>query len=439
MSGQTALLRRLSLGVVDQLLSSGSNFVALLLGARYLSVTGFGDFSLAMLSFTLTLGIARALCSEAMLVRPGSGPDEHRRRNREATGAVVWVGLVAGAVFASTAIASSGSLARCFAVLAVLIPGLLVQDTLRYAAFARGAPRAALESDLMWFVVQMVAMVALISATAPTGPQMLAAFALPGLLAGLVQAVRERVVPSVRSGASWILRNRDLSVRYALDFLSGQGAAQVGAYVLAIVSGVAALGSIRGGQTLFGPVNIFLTGAYIVLVPEGRHAARRSKRSLTMMCGASSAAFALFAAAMLGAFLVLSTSQGEMILGSTWVGARSVIVPVGIAAIAGGVLAGPSTGLRALSAAKIILRIRLVTIPTTVALPIAGAVLGGAEGLAWGIAASVWWNTGWYWGGYFRALHGFDPASVVDDPLDRRPSEAVPALSPRSSPPPPSR
>lgn len=415
MTLRVGLFRRLSVGVVDQLLSSGSNFLALLLGARYLGVTGFGNFSLAMLSFTLTLGIARALCSEAMLVRPGGEPAEHRERIRQATGAVVWVGLVAGAAFAATAIASSGSLAECFAVLAVAIPGLLVQDTLRYASFSRSQPRAALESDLIWFVGQAAILVALISRGTPTAPEMLLAFVIPGVIAGLVQAAREQVFPAVRSGVAWVLANRDLSVRYALDFLSGQGAAQLSAYVLAIVGGVAAVGSIRGGQTLFGPVNIFLTGAYIVLVPEGRHAARRSKRSLTTVCVGASAAFALFAAAMLGLFLLLSPSQGRMILGSTWPGARSVIVPVGIAAIAGGILAGAQAGLRSLAAARTILRIRLVTIPTTLALPIAGAVIGDAEGLAWGIAASVWWNVGWYWGGYFRALGDFDPASVDDD------------------------
>lgn len=414
MTSRVSFLRRLSVGVVDQLLSSGSNFVTLLLGARYLGVKGFGTFSLAMLSFTLTLGITRALCGEAMLVRPGTSIDEHRQRVRSAAGSVVWVGLVVGAGMAVAALSSSGTFARCFAVMAVAITGLLVQDVLRYAAFSRAEPRAALTSDLMWFSGTAVLMVVLIHRGSPTAAEMLLAFVVPGVIAGAVQALRERVAPQVRGGAGWILANRDLSVRYALDFLSGTGAAQLSAYVLAIVGGVAAVGSLRGGQTLFGPVNIFLTGAYIVLVPEGRHAARRSKRSLTTVCVLASGSFALFAGTMLGLYLVLSPAQGEMILGSTWRGAHDIIVPVGIAAIAGGVLAGASAGLRSLAAAREILRIRLFTIPTTLALPVTGALLADAKGLAWGIAISVWWNVGWYWATYFRALRNFDP-SVVEE------------------------
>lgn len=408
MNSRRQLARRLSVGVVDQILSSGSNFVALLAAARYLNVEGFGNFALAMLSFTLTLGLARALCSEALLVRPGDDGTSRQARTRAATGAVIWVGIVAATAFAAVALSSSGTLARCFAVLAVAIPGLLLQDTLRYAAFSRAEPKAALLSDATWFGLMLVILAALITQGTPSAPAMLAAFAIPGVLAGLLQAIRERLLPAVYDGIGWIQRNGDLSVRYALDFLSGAGAAQLASYVLALVAGVAEVGAIRGSQTLFGPVNILLTGAYIVLVPEGRHAARRSKRSLTKVCFAASGVFMIVSGAMLVIFLLMRPEQGQAILGNTWFGARAVVVPVGLAAIAGGALAGPTAGLRSLAAAKIILRVRLFTIPTTVALPVLGAVMGDAKGLAYGIAIAVWWNVGWYWNGYFRALAEFD-------------------------------
>ena len=414
------LARRLSVGVTDQLLSSGSNFLALLVGARYLDADGFGSFSLALLSYTLTLGITRALCSEALLVRPGDTPASHRARVADATGSAAWVGVVAAIAFSGAAVVSSTPLDRCFLLLAVAMPGLLVQDTLRYAAFARSQPRAALESDAIWFVGLLVALAVLIGRGSPSAPAMLVAFAVPGVLAGGVQAWRERVRPAVGGGPRWISRHRDLSLRYLLDFLSGAGAAQLAAYVLVVVAGVAAVGSIRGAQTIFGPVNILLTGASIVLVPEGRHAARRSKRSLTAVCVVASASFAALAAAMLGIFLVLSPAEGRLILGSTWASARTVVFPVGLASIAGGVLAGPMAGLRSLAAAKALLRIRFFTLPTTIALPIIGAVGWEAKGLAYGIAVSVWWNVAWYWSGYFRALRAFD--GTVSDP-----TEAVPA------------
>lgn len=420
-SPRRGLARRLSVGVTDQLLSSGSNFLALLVGARYLDADGFGSFSLALLSYTLTLGITRALCSEALLVRPGDTPDSHHARVRSATGSAAWVGVVAATAFSGAAILSSTPLDRCFLLLAVAIPGLLVQDTLRYAAFARSEPRAALESDAIWFVGMVALLAVLIVRGEPSAPAMLLAFAVPGVLAGAVQAVRERTRPAIAGGPHWISRHRDLSVRYLLDFLSGAGAAQVAAYVLAAVAGVAAVGSIRGAQTIFGPVNILLTGASIVLVPEGRHAADRSKRSLTKVCVVASACFATAAAAMLGIFLALSPAEGRLILGSTWESARTLVLPVGLASMAGGMMAGPMAGLRSLSAAKALLRVRFIILPTTIALPVIGAVVWEAEGLAYGIALSVWWNVGWYWRAYFRALRDFD--GTVTDPTDR--AEAV--------------
>jgi hypothetical protein len=314
--------------------------------------------------------------------------------------------------FSGASVLSSTPLDRCFLVLAVAIPGLLVQDTLRYAAFARAEPRAALESDALWFVGLVVLAAVLISRGDPSAPMMLMAFALPGVLAGVVRSRREGLWPALAGGPRWIARQRDLSLRYLLDFLSGAGAAQAAAYVLVVVAGVAAVGSIRGAQTIFGPVNILLTGASIVLVPEGRNAVRRSKRSLTIVCGVASASFAALAATMLTIYLMLSPADGRLILGSTWASARTLVVPVGLASIAGGVLAGPMAGLRSLAAAKDLLRIRFIILPTTIALPTIGAVGWEAKGLAYGIAVSVWWNVGWYWRGYFRALRAFD--GVVD-------------------------
>jgi hypothetical protein len=335
----------------------------------------------------------------------------------------VWVGLVAAMAFSAAAVASSAPLDRCFLLLAVAIPGLLVQDTLRYAAFARGEPRAALESDAMWFVGMVALLVVLIARGEPSAPALLVAFAIPGVLAGAVQATRERSRPAIAGGPHWISRHRDLSVRYLLDFLSGAGAAQFAAYVLVAVAGVAAVGSIRGAQTIFGPVNILLTGASIVLVPEGRHAAQRSKRSLTKVCLLASASFAAVAATMLGIYLALSPADGRLLLGSTWESARTLVLPVGLASIAGGVLAGPMAGLRSLSAAKALLRIRFIILPTTIALPVIGAIGWEAEGLAYGIAVSVWWNVGWYWRGYVRALRDFD--GTITDPTEAVAAAAV--------------
>jgi O-antigen/teichoic acid export membrane protein len=408
------LAHRISFGVADQLLSSGSNFVAMLVGARTLDVEGFGVYAFALLTFTFTLGVVRALCSEALLVRPGEPGDEHWSRVRSATGAAFWLGILVGVVLAVAALASSGAASRSMLVLAVALPGLLVQDTLRYAAFARGEPKAALVSDATWVVGLAILFGILFARAEPTAPWLLAAFVAPGVVAGLLQALRERVLPVLRDGFRWVAYNGDLSGRYTLDFLSGAGAAQLAAYVLVAVTSVAALGSLRGAQTLFGPINILFTGVSTVLVPEGRRTLARSTSALFRLSLMATTFFFIGSSALLAAYLMLSDSQGEALLGSTWVGAQALLLPVGLASIGGSVMAGPASGLRSLEAAAQVLRIRMIVLPTTIAIPALGAVFGGATGMAWGIAASVWWNVLWYWIGYRAELRAYVPAAAAD-------------------------
>ncbi len=412
----TGLGRRLSYGFVDQLFSSGSNFLALLLGARYLGIDGFGSYSLTLLTYTIILGLTRALCCEALLVRPGEDPAECRSRQRDAVASAIWLGLGFAACLAVAALVTTGTLSRCLIVLALSIPGLLLQDTLRYGAFANGVPGQAVASDGLWLGSYLIGVPVVLSLVGPTAPVLLATWTAPGVLAGLVLAIRFRLMPSLGRFVTWIGVNRDLSIRYALDFMSGAGAAQAATYVLALVAGVGAVGSIRGAQTLFGPVNILLTGSYIVLVPEGHRAARRSDGSLTKLCVAAAASLMSLAAVLVVVFLNVSQSQGEAVLGGTWNQARDLIIPVGLASMAGGVLAGAIAGLRSLAAASRLLRLRAITIPTSIALPVGGAIFFEARGLAYGIAASVWWNVGWYWRGYFAAVAEFGAGEAGSSP-----------------------
>ena len=51
--------------------------------------------TLAVVLYTLSLGICRSLCSEALLLRPGSGDDARHESGTSALGAAVWIGSLA--------------------------------------------------------------------------------------------------------------------------------------------------------------------------------------------------------------------------------------------------------------------------------------------------------------------------------------------------------
>lgn len=416
--GRAALRRgglagRLGLGVIDQVLSSTSNFVCTLVAARYLDREAFGAFAFAIVAYTMNLLIVRALCSEAILVRPGEDDDERRRRGALAAGSACWVGVLLGLAYVLLGLVLSDEVGGALIALGVLTPGLMVQDTMRYVSFGQARPRSALVNDGFWLVAQLLVLVALVQLDR-FGPAMLVAgWGTAGVLAGGLQMWIDSTIPAVRRGFAWIRTNRDLSVRYLLDMVSGQGSSLLASYVLALVAGMAAVGSIRGAQTLFGPVNIILLGSNIVLVPEGRRIAQQSPRKLVVVCAGAATVFAGVAALSTLIFVGLPEELGTRVLGSTWEGARSVMVPVGLAGMAGGILAGALIGLRSLSAAEALLRTRLLAMPVAICLPVAGAILADETGLAWGIVASVSWNVIWFWRTFLRSLARVVPDSAV--------------------------
>ncbi len=403
MRRRIVLFGRLSLGVVDQFVSSGSNFAATMFAARMLPVADFGALSVAVVSFMFAVNLARALCSEALLVRPGTTAVEQRERTALATGSAVLVGLVAGAVFAFAALLTSGSTSWCLLVFAVMMPFLLVQDTLRFAAFARADPASALLSDSMWAVGQIACFTVIAVFLTASSPLILLGWTVPGAVAGAVHLWRYQVVPSVITPMQWITDNRDLSVAYAIDFLGNQGAGQLGIYVLAGIAGVTAVAAVRGSQTLFGMLNVLYSGTLSVLVPEGRRLVERSMAALTRMTVMASLVFFAVAVVVTWLSMLMPDSFGEALLGSTWAPTKELLLPAGLAIAGSGLLAGLRAGIRAMAGAAEILRARVFTIPGVIGFPVVGAVFAGALGASIGIAASVWWNIVWYVRAYRQA------------------------------------
>ena len=108
-----------------------------------------------------------------------------------------------------------------------------------------------------------------------------------------------------------------------------------------------------------------------------------------------------------GALLVLPTSLGEKLLGSSWVNADATILPLSLAMAATGAMTGAFVGLRALAAARRSLRTRVLIVPFIVAGSLVGAEMGGARGAAWGAALVTWLAVSLWWRQFLDALAGY--------------------------------
>jgi O-antigen/teichoic acid export membrane protein len=387
--------RRLSLVTVDQALSSGSNLVVTVLAAHTLSVSTFGVFAIVFLTYVTAQGLVRALTGEPLLVHP----TEAQAR----VGEVLGTGLLTGAV-ASTLCAGTAALlwwlhagtAAAFAVLAICLPLLFVQDLGRYLAFTLHRPARALVLDAVWLVL-VVASTALLLAGGRHGlTAFVACWAGSGAVAGAVVFVQYGV-RRVRVGTAWLHSTWTFSWRYAISYVSTQSAALGVSLALLAVAGAEALAAVRGALLLLGPYVQLQAAAMAAGVAEvsrlpswAAALSRHVRRTTTLTVGVAVANAAVL--------LVLPDAVGRLVLGDTWTVTEPLLVPAGLLMVMLGLVTGVRSALLGMRAVRVTLVVDVTTTLGTLAATVAGAVVDGAYGAflfraaAQTVVAAVWWT-----------------------------------------------
>lgn len=389
--------------VGDQALASATNIGTAVVAARSLDRQGFGAFGLAFAVYLLSVGGSRALVTEPLVsVYSDVQPSSLRPAIRAATGAATALGIAVAAVLAAVAASVGGATGRALGALAVVLPGLLLQDAWRYCFVASARPRAALTNDAIWCTTQVAVLVVLAALGPLTLVTILLWWGVAGVIAGLAGCVQAGALPALSLAPGWLKEHRHLSGRYAMEFLTATGAAQATLLGLGTIAGLAALGAVRGAQVFFGPINVLFGGIYLALAAEGRRL-RAEPRQLRRVMATASAALIVAGAAWLLVGTAMPISVGRYFFGDTWGPSRQILVPVGLAVLGGGAAAGGIAGLRALAAARASLRARLLGLPVALAVPLVGAV-GGARGFALGLAVATWAGAVIWWWQFDRTL-----------------------------------
>jgi len=140
--------RRLSWGVADQAVSSLTNFAVNIYIARYLGAVQYGAFSLAFVTYGFALQASRGLATDPLLVRfSATDVPTWRRAVANCTGTATAVGMATGACVLAAAALLSGVTRQAFLALGLTLPGLLLQDSWRFAFFALGRGSLAFLND----------------------------------------------------------------------------------------------------------------------------------------------------------------------------------------------------------------------------------------------------------------------------------------------------
>lgn len=405
--------RRVGWGLVDQALSSVTNFALAILVARSVSPREFGAFTLVLAAYAIMLGSSRALTTEAFVVR-FSAVDEmtHRRATRAVTGAVLVVGVLFAALTALAAGLLSGTLRAAFVPLALTVPLLLLQDAWRQVFFAAGKPEHAAANDFVWASAQAVFYTALfLFVTAePSAASLLLAWGGAAGVAAVFGLWQSRSVPDPSRAREWWRAHRDLSGRFAVEHATISSAMHATFYGISAIAGLVAAGVIRGAQVILGPITLLLQAVTFIAVPEGVRAKEQSLARLKRGCMAVSAVATTAALAWAAVALMLPERVGEALLGETWPGARAVLPALSVAWAGMCAATGPLTGIRAMGAARVSLRTMAVSSPVTLVVTLLGAFLAGASGAAAGFAVGGIVQAVLAWLAFGRVLRDALPA-----------------------------
>jgi len=389
-------------GVADQGLSSFLNLAVGALVARAVSPASFGAFGLMFSTYLIVLGACRALVAEPLVVRFSAQEDaEWRSAARAATGAALALGIAVGVGCVLVGLASGGVFGRALLALGVVLPGLLLQDTWRFAFFAAGRGRQAFVNDLA-AAAALPVLAALAETTHAVGLFVLA-WGAAGTCAALVGGLQARLLPAPIAGPSWIRSQRDLAFPYLGEY-AALGAGEAALFGVAGLAGLAAAGALRAGQILVGPLRVLFLGVRLTAVPEGVRLlgdSRSNPRAAAVRLSAGLAGVALAWGALL---TLVPSSLGESLVGRSWGEAKHVMVPLSLAMAGTGAMTGALIGLRALAAARRSLLSRVLVTPFVVAATIAGAAVAGAPGTAWALAAVTWLSLGLWWRQFLGAL-----------------------------------
>jgi hypothetical protein len=382
-------VRRSGWVMASQGVSSLSTLLATVVVARSVDTVSFGRFSLAFVTFFMVQALGRAFVQQPLAIRFGAQGASASAAEAvgAAAGASVTIGALATVVLAPCALVVGGEFGSVLLVVAVCLPVLLLQDSYRFACFVAAQPRRAAASDGVWLVGQAL-FTGLVLAGTPTVATLTAAWAGGGCLAAAWAARRIGLRP-LGHGLTFAVQHRDLGWRFAGELVVLRGTSYLVVLVIAPIVGVAAIGAIRGGTTLFGPFTTVLFGITSAALSEGSRVAARhpdrfvpTLRLLGVGLGALAAGWGL-------ALMVMPSAWGRALLGDTWSSTHDLLPLMTIGQTAIGVACGAMMGLRVSARADEILRLRVMVAASALGLALFGAQWGAAGALA-GTASSQW-------------------------------------------------
>ena len=378
--------KRVFWGLSDQAISSLTNFAVSVIAARAASPSSFGAFSVVFATYLIALGVVRGLVSAPLVIRhSGVSARVWSDGVMAATGSAIGVGLCGSVMCILAAGLLHGTLSDGFEILAIGLPGLLLQDTWRFAFFAERRGSLAFTNDILWAVLLLSLFLVGGASHTISVKVLIGVWALSGGIAGVFGCVQARLVPRPLLIAHWFKTHADLGIRYAIESLATTGATQATFFAIGGVIGLSGLAVVRGAYVLLGPLNILLLGTMAMGIPEAVRLIKRWPDRTLLFAASLSAGLASVALIVGGILLLVPDRIGTALIGNLWILSHEVLLPVTLAMSLAGVSTGAMMFLAGLAAARLSLRAALIYSPVALGTSTVGAALAGPSGACWGL------------------------------------------------------
>jgi O-antigen/teichoic acid export membrane protein len=384
-------------GVSDQVLSSGSNFLLLLLIAQSATVSEFGWFAVLFGVVAVALGLTRTALGVPISMEIGRRRSDPSRLISQSSTLALAIGTLAGLVMGSIGLALQDGPATWAFLIALGMPLLALHDLLRFVTVAKNRAGVAVASDGVWFAVILGMWV--LSMSQPgrvTGTHGVLGWLIGGVLALVVLACVGMVSRPALHGLSGLIRE-SRRLHLAGDALVAAGAPALLSALVAVITVPAVTGIWRGATILMSPVNVLLAAVPLVYLPRLTALGDKQALSVCQRLGLGLSGVALLWG--LTVFL-LPPSLGAALMGETWAGARKIVPIVSLESAAIAMWTTGVTLLRAREDTRRALHWRLGYAGLSLFLGVAAAALWASPPVvAAALAAcasatglSLWWS-----------------------------------------------
>lgn len=369
-----------AVGLVDQILSSVTNFLIVLIAARSLNVREFGLFSAVYLTYVIVVGAIQAFIGQELVLHRDDRGRWGAIRAALRAGVLLGVGLTA--VGAIVGLMIPVELGHPLIVLSCFSVPLVLHEVYRCAGSLLRAPQLAVLGDSLWLTIS-VALTLAASAleVTPTPNILMAIWCCAGLLSMLAMCLATaRNLKSVDPSPKKYFTRDFLGGRFLIEYGLVGAIQNVATLFLGVIAGAATVGALRGAMLLYSPLRTVMNAAAAFgtpLIIDVRHASRtRLLIVMSIVLGGSS----LLATV---AWEIVPKDLGIALLGDTWGPVGPLIIPVGLQFVLTGFSRSAYVGIR-VEQPNATLILRIVASITFVAAFLGGYVLGGIEGAAWG-------------------------------------------------------